>query len=254
MKKNFAIFGLVVLTLGGGMAFSQDVTPPVISNVSANPNPFTPNGDGNDETTTISFSLSEGAFVTINIAGTNYVDNIFYPTGPNQWVWDGDTLGDNNYLYQISAVDTIGNESDTVDNNVILNRDAPIIENIFAAPNPFSPNGDGTKDYFFVEFDVRRSSPDVYDTLFSPDTLTGILTVWRDSVGVKSVFNPVSKPPVYDYYIYVFPTVRFNSPVTITFFGMVGDVSVTIPANTRRIYRVGGLVDRFDESYYPPIV
>ncbi|RKZ22753.1 hypothetical protein DRQ18_02005, partial [bacterium] len=49
------------------LLLGADVTPPIISNVSVEPNPFSPDGDGIADITTIKFVLSEPCTVTITI-------------------------------------------------------------------------------------------------------------------------------------------------------------------------------------------
>ena len=56
MKRLLLFFGLVVFAFVG-TAFPQDVTPPVISNLGVNPNPFTPNGDGINDIAEISYDI-----------------------------------------------------------------------------------------------------------------------------------------------------------------------------------------------------
>ncbi|HLG08350.1 MAG TPA: S8 family serine peptidase [Gaiellaceae bacterium] len=65
-----------------------------VSNVSASPNPFTPNGDGIDDTTTVSFDLNKGANWTATVkdgGGTTVctTGGSAASAGTYSFVWDG---------------------------------------------------------------------------------------------------------------------------------------------------------------------
>ncbi len=100
----------------------ENATPPVLSNVSASPSTFSPNGDGNRDYTVITFAVNQPARVTIGIydaAGTLVVSsvtstellrtaNVVYSTA---WYGDGAASGKvlpGTYTYRISVVDTLG--------------------------------------------------------------------------------------------------------------------------------------------------
>lgn len=75
---------------------SQDIIVdkiPFIKNTMVSPNPFTPQ-DENYNTTTISYSIQENAFVDIDLyAGdvlvTNIQHDVYFESGTHQFVWDG---------------------------------------------------------------------------------------------------------------------------------------------------------------------
>jgi hypothetical protein len=91
----------------------------VMTSVAVNNNPFSPNGDGNKDTTAISFNLNEAATVRLRIYGLAgdviYEQEQDFPAGANQYVWDGkDTDGKMQrsglYIYQLHARNGDGRE------------------------------------------------------------------------------------------------------------------------------------------------
>jgi len=104
----FAAFALLALSVSftPRRAFSQD-QPTVVSNVKVEPNPFSPNGDGINETAKFSFSISEASRITIeivffstnvNVAGKQLYFSILPDTlqlGDSQVAFGSDTIYSN---------------------------------------------------------------------------------------------------------------------------------------------------------------
>jgi hypothetical protein len=97
---------------------SADTTPPSITLISDSPDPFSPNGDSFQDTTTITFTSDEAGTYTVQIldlgltGGQNITGTMV--AGENNVVWDGIgfttlTVPDGVYSYLIEAKDASGN-------------------------------------------------------------------------------------------------------------------------------------------------
>jgi len=138
-----------------------DTTPPVISNLDAAPNPFTPNGDGIKDTTAISYKLSEPAYATANILRDDgvlfrkYSESV---TKTGSWTWDGrgarnELLG-GTYSYYISAEDAVGNTASSETKTVKVDHTPSLLAYGYAEPDPFSPlAGDSTYIKYYLARD-----------------------------------------------------------------------------------------------------
>ncbi|MCC6643201.1 S-layer homology domain-containing protein, partial [Candidatus Peregrinibacteria bacterium] len=141
---------------GGGTT-----TAPVVS-VSVNPTSFDPT---KGQSTTVSYSLnttaSLGAYVKLNgsIIKTLRAQTTQEP-GSYTLSWNGVndssvTMGPNNYVVEVSAVNTAGNDSETATVTIVNDSNpsvtAPNITNLYASPTPFNPNNENTRVYFTVD-------------------------------------------------------------------------------------------------------
>ncbi len=171
-------------------SFAQD-QPVVVSNVKVEPNPFSPNDDGVNETTKFSFTLSEASAVTIEIvwysdpvvidgitlhmgqlndtlrlgdsdvafaSDTIYLNNSAV-SGLNEYVWDGKLgatqLPDSTWTYLVRAEDLdIDDQFSTrpVTGTFKIDSNPPVISSVGVSPNPFSPNGDNINDDANITF------------------------------------------------------------------------------------------------------
>ncbi|MBI1924035.1 Ig-like domain repeat protein [Candidatus Poribacteria bacterium] len=169
-----------------------DKTPPAIENISSAPNPFSPNNDGVDDTTTISFTLTEETFVTLNIYATGKGDvpvpppvrqlvSRVLPAGDNLIEWNGrDDAGilvnDGIYVYRFEKASTLDASGNTLLQDIsgsINNTLAPPLELrvLEAQPNPFSPNGDRINDVVNLNYTLSDFADFVAVNIL--DTTTG---------------------------------------------------------------------------------
>lgn len=127
-------------------------TPPSISGHTVAPVTFSPNGDGQAETTT--YSASFNRFVNWSLAINNASGTTvrtFTGSGESMsQVWDGTEAGGapaptGAYDGILTATD-IDSLASTVSTGVFLDRTAPGISGFAASPDPFSPNADATSD------------------------------------------------------------------------------------------------------------
>ncbi len=171
-------------------SFAQD-QPVVVSNVKVEPNPFSPNNDGVNETAKFSFTLSEASAVTIEVlwfsdpvviggvilhngalndtlrlgdsdmpfaSDTIYLNNTAV-SGLNEYVWDGvlggSQLPDSTWTYLIRAEDLDTDDqftSQPVTGTFKIDSNPPVISSVSVTPNPFSPDGDGINDEATIAF------------------------------------------------------------------------------------------------------
>ena len=128
------------------------------------PRVVTPNGDGVNETTTISFSLTTGARVTAKVvddSGTTVrrlAADRSYPKGRSKLQWAGrDDAGslvpDGNYRLKVTAESP--GQSDSASRGIVVDR---TLGSLSAEPTPFSPNGDGRREALAVGFELARGA------------------------------------------------------------------------------------------------
>lgn len=130
-----------------------DRTKPIIDNLNAIPNPFSPDGDGFRDKITISFDLSEYSTVTITLQDKD--GNIYIPpewdgaicSTPKTYYfeWDGYGIFGGTYkvpsegfvIYTITARDYAGNTNSATGRFIL---DIPDMElaNFYGMPNPFN--------------------------------------------------------------------------------------------------------------------
>jgi flagellar hook assembly protein FlgD/phage anti-repressor protein len=119
---------------------------PFITNAVVSPNPFSPDGDGVDEETVISYDISEISYVSVelyNQPGTlvkTLVDHQLFAKGNYSHNWDGTdeqgtVLPDGKYTVKISAQAETGNMADPV----YLNVSVLFISNIKISDDEINP-------------------------------------------------------------------------------------------------------------------
>ena len=136
------------LRAGGGSA------PLAIGALAAEPEAISPNGDGQADTTTLTYSLSASANVTIQVTDSiggvvsTVVDRVWTGAGEHKLDLDGTALPDGAYKVVVTA----GTASGVSVQKLIplsVNRTLGLVS---AAPVAFSPNGDGRKDRLTLTF------------------------------------------------------------------------------------------------------
>ena len=117
-----------------------DTQSPIISNLAVSNNPFTPDGDGFADLTSISFSVTnstpqDSVTVAIHNAQTRGIvsprlpiEPMFAGNGNYSATWDGSLAeNDGEYIYEVIAKD-LANNIRTLSGTIILDRNAPSIE------------------------------------------------------------------------------------------------------------------------------
>ena len=133
-----------------------DGTALAITGTAANPETISPNGDGIADFTTLTYTTTAQALVTVTVldAGGSSVavlqNATDEPPGAHTLTWDGSGLPDGSYSVRIDATDSAGKAvSATV--AVVVSRTLGAAS---VAPAVFSPNGDGRNDSLIVRFDL----------------------------------------------------------------------------------------------------
>ncbi|MCK4649378.1 hypothetical protein KAT51_07630, partial [bacterium] len=154
--------------------FSDHTSPGIVS-LSVNPSTFSPNGDGIDDTTTISFALgdeSSSLYTRIEVRDSDekIVRNLLVPkdsdnplsTGSYSKIWDGkDRVGvrvsDATYTIHIISLDEDVNSSlRTID--VIVDTEIPEVVQVNVSPGTISPeNADGNYDSAKITFKATHT-------------------------------------------------------------------------------------------------
>jgi flagellar hook assembly protein FlgD len=137
-----------VLRAGGGTSTLA------IESAAAEPEAISPNGDGQADTSMLTYRLSAPANVTVEVSDAiggvvaTLVDRVWTPAGDNAVEVDGATLADGSYNVVITARTAAG---------VPVQQVVPLSVNrtlglVTAAPASFSPNADGRKDRVTLTF------------------------------------------------------------------------------------------------------
>ena len=139
--------------------------PPLdVRRLAASPRVLTPNGDGVDETTTLTFSLTTSADVTARVrneAGTvvarPFTDRFTW-AGPSTIAWngrgtDGAPLADGRYTLELEATSPAQQVSESM--SVVFDRTLGFVS---VSPLAFSPNGDGRSDTATAAFRLSRAA------------------------------------------------------------------------------------------------
>jgi flagellar hook assembly protein FlgD len=153
---------------------------PAIYDAKAQPNPFTPNGDGVDDTITFSASFTEELRWELDILNSsNQVVRYFRGTSNSlSQVWDGtDRKGrivpDGIYTYNITGVTPTTERAVPASGNIRVNTSTldvePNIDQFLVDPTTFGPDGDGRREIVNVIATLNKSM----DWVISYQTLDG---------------------------------------------------------------------------------
>ena len=245
-----------------------DSVRPVISGIYVNPNPVSPNSDGNSDTAYIGFTLFRPAFVVLEVSGTNpsypvsgyrLIDSTLIDAGHFEYAWDGKINGqvyNATFNFLIFAVDTEGFVSDSIIFPVVVDTTLPLITYTEVSPNPFSPNNDGVEDYANFIFTVDNTHPDQYDYLMLPHNRIATLTITPGSYQLEQNGqviavngNLITTPDFPPFPVYFAVKVDHMTVESFTIgFKDWGNRTVTVSLQSRPIelIRVGDLTNKMD--------
>ncbi len=141
--------------------FTLDVTPPRAS-VSASPLIFSPNGDGNRDTSVITQDTStepEWISKIVDSAGKTIREYRWIENPDPEIVWNGTTSNgeiapDGDYRYILSSTDRAGN-SFSLETRTIRVSTGETVVALFPDKEAFSPNGDGKKDELLLKPQIK---------------------------------------------------------------------------------------------------
>ena len=127
-----------------------------ITGAAADPETITPNGDGQADSTTVTYTTTASSLVTVTALDTGnspvavLQNATSEPAGTHTIAFDGSGLPDGRYGLRIDAADSAGKlVSTTVD--VLVTR---TLGGGTVSPRVFSPNGDGRSDSLAVRFEL----------------------------------------------------------------------------------------------------
>ena len=134
--------------------------PPSLEDVSAEPEAISPNGDGQADTSVVSYRLTAPMNVTVEVTDAiggvvaTLVDRVWTQAGTHTVLVDGTGLPDGDYNVVLTARTPAGVE---------VRRLVPLTVNrtlglVAVAPAAFSPNGDGRRDLLRVTFTLAAAA------------------------------------------------------------------------------------------------
>jgi flagellar hook assembly protein FlgD len=137
--------------------------PLAVEHVTTAPTALTPNGDGVGESMKISFSLTTGANVTVEVVNgsgsvVRRLASRSFPRGASSLVWDGRNangglVADGRYTIRFSAASP--GQSASASRNIVVDR---TLGDLVVTPTPFSPNGDGLLDTTSASYKLTRTA------------------------------------------------------------------------------------------------
>jgi flagellar hook assembly protein FlgD len=154
---------------------------PAIDDATATPNPFSPNGDGISDTTTISATFTEELKWQLDILdGSNRALSVTRGTSTSlSQVWNGkDKRGrvapDGTYKYKITGTKGDGTRAvpaeGTIKLSTVSNDVPPSLDDFVVDPTTFGPDGDGRRETISVRAVMNRA----LDWSISYQTMAGV--------------------------------------------------------------------------------
>ncbi|MEW6516079.1 MAG: FlgD immunoglobulin-like domain containing protein [candidate division FCPU426 bacterium] len=203
-----AVASLYVEDLAGNanttsMQIVFDHTPPILTDLGADPNPFSP-ASSNNQITRIRFGLNEACQVSLCVldalGNTLQSQTSGFPmTSPgndNFFTWDGkNTSGDimpaGIYAYFLSAIDLAGNLGAPAVGQVTVSDDItpPIITSLQVEPAWISPNNDGVQDETQLTYQVEDGAATQVRTrleIIGPDAAVVLVNGIEDAGQIHS--------------------------------------------------------------------
>jgi hypothetical protein len=133
---------------------------PAILDVAAEPEAITPNGDGQADTSAVSYRLTAAMNLTVTVTDAvggvvaTLVDRVWTQPGTHTTVVDGAALPDGSYSVAILGRTSAGVE---------LRQSVPLTVSrtlgpVAVSPSTFSPNGDGRRDVLRLTFSLTAAA------------------------------------------------------------------------------------------------
>jgi hypothetical protein len=138
----------------GTLRAGGSALPIAVDGLLAEPEAISPNGDGQADTTSVSYRISASANVTVAVMDAlggvvaTVVDRVWIRAGEHAVTVDGAALADGDYSVVVTARTAAGASAEGVV-PLSVNRTLGLVT---ALPLQFSPNGDGRKDQLTLTF------------------------------------------------------------------------------------------------------
>jgi flagellar hook assembly protein FlgD len=161
-----------------------DTTPPHLASAQIAPSPFSPNGDGHDDVTTVSFAPAERGTARVSVIGAGdkvvrlLTDWRSVGATVQTVAWDGQisegaklvAAAEGPVSVEIALRDLAGNTA-TFTREVVVDRTLgfPVV-----SPRICSPNGDGVRDTVAVAFSLTRQANVTVTFVHGADILSAI--------------------------------------------------------------------------------
>jgi hypothetical protein len=136
------------------------VEPPAIEDVSAEPGAISPNGDGQADSSLLSYRLTVPMNVAVDVTDSlggivaTVVDRVWTQAGRHTVVVDGEALPDGSYTVSIRGRTGVGLEL-LESASLTVSRTLGLVT---VSPAAFSPNGDGRRDLLRVTFTLAAAA------------------------------------------------------------------------------------------------
>lgn len=185
MQKHLTIPIKIALSIGPTLAFlflMGCAAGPLLSDVNVSPQAITPNADGIEDVTRISYHLNDSANLSIYFVDDEgqrryFRDNRRRSEGDYQvdfgGVVEGSMLPDGTYTWVVEAIADNGETVSQQGNLVVRNADTekPQLEGFSVYPQLFTPNQDGISDRVDVNYYLTKEA-EVSVYLIAPDSET----------------------------------------------------------------------------------
>jgi hypothetical protein len=145
-----------------------------LTSATASPRTITPNGDGQTDSTQVSYTLTAPATVTATLRGPDGSDlGVLFSQqrqpGKQSFRFAAEGVPDGRYEIVLSATD--GKQTVSSSIPVLVDRTVRLFA---AAPSAFSPNGDGVLDELDFSFEVTRAASVRLDIARSGKTIASV--------------------------------------------------------------------------------
>ena len=178
-----------------------DATNPAILELSAPYRLFSPDGDGERDTVTISQRSSvEDRWVGVieDSAGVVVFRDV-WPGALRSFTWNGrdftgEVVPDGDYTYRVTATDAAGNVGSDSLTLVVDTRSAPVSQQppdvtVSAGPTPFTPDGDGVNDRLTITAAAASENSLRSWELAITDPFGGVARRWTGSGAPRRQFS-----------------------------------------------------------------